>query len=149
MLALARQRDGAGRIAFSQGDMGRTGLETGMADVVTGGYALRNAADLEKAIDEIYRIMKPGGFAAFLDFSKPDSARFQEFEYRLLKTWGGFWGYVLHRNPEVYGYIAESLRLYPDRLQLREIFFDKGFLPVTSRRYFFGITEMIVVRKAR
>jgi ubiquinone/menaquinone biosynthesis C-methylase UbiE len=39
-------------------------------DIVTGGYALRNAPDLGTAIDEISRVLKPCGVAAFLDFSK-------------------------------------------------------------------------------
>ena len=40
-------------------------------DIVTGGYALRNAPNLETVIDEVNRVLKPCGVAAFLDFSKP------------------------------------------------------------------------------
>ena len=62
--------------------------------------------------------------------------------------WAGFWGLLLHRNHEVYGYIAESLQGFPDRVRLRDIFRDKGFTVMASRLYFFGITELLVVRKA-
>lgn len=53
-----------------------------------------------------------------------------------------------HRNHEVYSYIAESLRRFPERARLRESFRDKGFTVGSSRLYFFGITELLVVRKA-
>jgi ubiquinone/menaquinone biosynthesis C-methylase UbiE len=69
-------------------------------------------------------------------------------EYWILKVWAGFWGALLHRNHEVYGYIAESLQGFPDRAQLRSIFRDRGFTVIASRRYFFGITELLVVRKS-
>jgi ubiquinone/menaquinone biosynthesis C-methylase UbiE len=51
--------------------MGRTGLDSGSVDIVTGGYALRNAGDLREVLAEIYRVLKPGGIGCFLDFSKP------------------------------------------------------------------------------
>ena len=94
-------------------------------DIVTGGYALRNAPDLGTAIDEISRVLKPCGVAAFLDFSKPSGKILQKMEYWALKTWTGPWGTLLHRNREVYRYIAESLQPFPDRSQLRDIFRDK------------------------
>lgn len=54
---------------------------------------------------------------------------------------------MLHRNHEVYSYIAESLRLFPERARLREILRDKGFTMTLSRLYFLGITELLVVER--
>jgi ubiquinone/menaquinone biosynthesis methyltransferase len=147
MLDIARGRNACRNVLFVNQDMSHLGLSSKSVDVVTGGYALRNAPDLEVVIDEIHRILKPDGVAAFLDFSKPNSMVLQQLEYWLLKIWGGFWGILLHRNHEVYGYIAESLRLYPERSRLRNIFRDKGFTVSASRLYFLGITELLVVKK--
>jgi ubiquinone/menaquinone biosynthesis methyltransferase len=148
MLDLARRRSSCPNVRFIAGDMGCLPLPPDSVDVVTGGYALRNAPDLGIALDEIRRVLKPGGAAAFLDFSKPPARLAQSFEYWTLRLWGGFWGCLLHGNPEVYGYIAESLRRHPDRGRLRDLFRDKGLEVVSSRLYFFGITEMLVVHKA-
>lgn len=147
MLTIAKQRNRSDKISFTQTDMSHTSLDSESVDIITGGYALRNAPDLSALIDEIHRILKPNGVAAFLDFSKSESPAFQKWEYRILKTWGGFWGVLLHGNHEVYSYIAESLKLYPDRLQLQEIFKDKGFSVVKSQTYFMGVTELFLVRK--
>jgi demethylmenaquinone methyltransferase/2-methoxy-6-polyprenyl-1,4-benzoquinol methylase len=148
MLDLARRRNTFPNVRFVNQDMDCIEFATGSVDVITGGYALRNAPDLEVAIKEIHRALKPEGVAAFLDFSKPNARLPQRLEYWILKVWAGFWGSLLHRNHEVYGYIAESLQCFPDRVQLRDIFRDKGFTVMASRLYFFGITELLVVRKA-
>jgi ubiquinone/menaquinone biosynthesis methyltransferase len=146
MLELAKQREIPDNLSFAQRDMCDTGIESGSVDIVTGSDALRNAPDLDKALAEIRRILKPGGVAAFLDFSKPSKRSLQVAEYWLLKSWGSFWGLALHRNHEVYAYIAESLASFPDRSHLRECVSNHGFAVVTSRRFYFGVLEMLVLR---
>ena len=147
MLVLARRRNTRPNVAFRNEDMGRLTLETSSVDIVTGGYALRNAPDLEATLDEINRVMRPGGSAAFLDFSRPASRVAEQMQYLVLKFWTGLWGLLLHGNHEVYSYIAESLRRFPDRVQLRRLLHDKGFTVEQTRLHFFGVTELIVVRK--
>ncbi len=147
MLALARGRNRYRNVRFTRQDMGALGLATASADVVTGSYALRNAPDLGRTLDEIHRVLKPGGVAAFLDFAKPETRCLQAPEYWLLRTWCGFWGMALHGNPEIHAYIASSLKVFPDRSQLRALFVDKGFEVTASQAFFLGITELVVLRK--
>jgi demethylmenaquinone methyltransferase/2-methoxy-6-polyprenyl-1,4-benzoquinol methylase len=147
MLARARLRNYSPNVAFLNQDMNGLMVDSSSVDIVTGGYALRNAPDLETTLDEINRVMRVGGTAAFLDFSRPAWVVPERLQHVVLKIWTGFWGLVLHRNHEVYGYIAESLRRYPDRMQLRRVLRDKGFAVEQTRLHFFGITELIVVRK--
>ena len=149
MLDIARDRNTHPNVSFTNQDMGSLDIVSESVDIVTGGYALRNAPDLGTAIGEVSRVLKPCGVAAFLDFSKPCGKIPQKMEYWGLKTWTGLWGTILHRNHEVYSYIAESLRRFPDRPQLRDIFWNKGFSLVDSRLFFGGITELLVVQKLR
>lgn len=147
MLVIAHTRNVFSNVSFVQRDMNDLGLDDASVDIVTGGYALRNAPDLEDLLDEVHRVLKMGGLAAFLDFSKPAKPLLQEVHHWILKSWGSLWGFLLHRNPEVYGYIAESLRLFPDRLRLQKILEEKGFRIITSHLYFGGITESLLIRK--
>jgi ubiquinone/menaquinone biosynthesis C-methylase UbiE len=55
----------------------------------------------------------------------------------------------LHRNHEVYSYIAESLQRFPDRHHLRDIFRNKGFSVINSRLFFGGVTELLIIQKLR
>jgi demethylmenaquinone methyltransferase/2-methoxy-6-polyprenyl-1,4-benzoquinol methylase len=147
MLDIARHRNTHPNVSFVNQDMGSLEIVSESVDIVTGGYALRNAPDLGTAIDEISRVLKPRGMAAFLDFSKPGSNIPQKMEYWGLKIWTGLWGVLLHRNHEVYSYIAESLQRFPDRHHLRNIFREKGFSVIDSRLFFGGVTELLVVQK--
>ncbi len=147
MLDIARHRNTHPNVSFVNQDMGSLDIVSESVDIVTGGYALRNAPNLGTVIDEISRVLKPCGVAAFLDFSKPDADIPQKMEYWGLKMWAGLWGVLLHRNHEVYSYIAESLQRFPDRRHLRNIFRDKGFSVIDSRLFFGGITELLVVQK--
>ena len=48
--------------------------------------------------------------------------------------WGGLWGWLLHGNPEVYAYIAETLALFPDRARFEAAApAELGFRRVRSR----------------
>jgi demethylmenaquinone methyltransferase/2-methoxy-6-polyprenyl-1,4-benzoquinol methylase len=147
MLELARARGSSPHLEFVNQDMSSLRFAPASADIISGGYALRNAPDLETTLDEIRKVLKPGGVAAFLEFSKPTGRVSQFLEYWLLKVWAGFWGILLHRNHEVYGYIAESLRRFPNRRVLRRMFRKKGFTVTSSKLYLFGIIELLVVRK--
>ena len=147
MLQVAHRRNTCSNINFSQGDMCHLSQADNSFDIVTGSYALRNAPDLPLALSEITRVLKPGGIAAFLDFSKPKSKFMQAAEYWLLRFWGSLWGLVLHGNPAVHGYISASLKNYPDRLTLQQMFHDSGLEIVMERRFFGGITEVSMLRK--
>ena len=148
MLQRARALTAEPGVDFVQGDMHALPLAEASVDVVTGGYALRNAPDLAVALREISRVLKPGGVCAFLDFSKSPHPVAQRAGHLLLKVWGGFWGLVLHRHADVYGYIADSLRGYPDRTALREQLDHAGLLTEDFRVYMCGLVEWIICRKA-
>ncbi len=147
MLERAAQLASAENIHYSRQDMCMLNFPNACIDIVTGGYALRNAPDLDQALEEVSRVLKPGGIAGFLDFSKPKDRLIQRLEYSMLRIWGGFWGLLLHGNPAVYIYIAESLKRFPDRQKLREKFRSHNFELLQSQRFYFGIIEILIVKK--
>lgn len=147
MIEIARGRDPSGRVRFAVGDMSRLDFPDASLDVVTGSYAIRNAPDLGETLDEIARVLKPGGWAAFLDFSKPAGRGAQRAQYHLLRVWGGFWGLVLHGNPRIHGYISASLRDYPDEVSLDGVLASHGFADHASRALFFGMMRLRVLRR--
>jgi len=147
MLAIAQGRNRFPIVRFERGDLCALPFPDGSVDVVTGSYALRNAPDLRESLAEVHRVLKPGGVAAFLDFSNPESPLLRRLQYLLLRGWCGLWGFLLHGTPEIHGYVAESLRSFPDRGRLPEIFREHGFGVSASRRFFLGITGVMVLQK--
>ena len=135
------------RVEFLPGDMGNIDVPGETFDIVTGGYALRNAPDLSGTLREILRVLKPGGVAAFLDFSKSAAPKLRDVQLALLSFWGRIWGGLMHGNPEVYGYIAESLRSFPDAAAFLRLLESEGFELQSERVLFFGFLRATVVRK--
>lgn len=148
MLDLARRASSDGE-TYEAGDMGALRFEDETVDVLTGGYALRNAPDLATTLREWHRVLRPGGTLALLDFSKPAHPWGARLSFALLKLWGSLWGWALHRNPDVYGYIADSLAGYPNRSRLRATLRERGFDVTASALCFAGFAEWIVARKVR
>jgi demethylmenaquinone methyltransferase/2-methoxy-6-polyprenyl-1,4-benzoquinol methylase len=70
----ALERESAARCQLVTGDMGTLPVATHSFDVVTTGYGLRNVPDLAAAIDEIHRVLVPGGRLVSLDFNRPSNA---------------------------------------------------------------------------
>ncbi|NOY70710.1 MAG: ubiquinone/menaquinone biosynthesis methyltransferase [Deltaproteobacteria bacterium] len=147
MLEIAKLKNNYPNIKFELKDMNHMDFEDNCFDVICGGYALRNSPDLTFTLKEIKRIMKDNGKAVFLDFSKSNNAVMQRLTYFILAFWGSLWGIILHGNPDVYAYIAESLKYYPDRIKLREMLKELGFKNIEGKLLFGGMLEILKFEK--
>jgi demethylmenaquinone methyltransferase/2-methoxy-6-polyprenyl-1,4-benzoquinol methylase len=146
MLDVARRRIPHRHVQFFQADMCRLDVPDQSVDIVTGGYAIRNAPVLDDALAEIHRILRPGGVAAFLDFSRPAQPLASAAQLALLKCWCSLVSIAVHGRPE-HAYIAESLRKFPDRLALRLRFSESGFAFYHCESFLGGITEILMVQR--
>lgn len=147
MLVRAQAANHHANVDFVQGDMCACPVASESLDVITGGYALRNAPSLDGVLNEVFRTLRPGGTAAFLDFSKPPGRAAQRLQYLLLLGWGGLWGRVLHRNAEVYAYIAKSLQRFPDRDAFHSLLEGRGLQIQRIQRLYGGMLEITVAQK--
>ena len=148
MLKVAERRNRHANVRYILGDMQSLPYADESIDVLTGGYAIRNAPELPRALKEIRRVLKSGGLAAFLDFSKPRCRSLQFLQYWLLRLWCGLWGFLLHGTTKVHGYISLSLKGYPDQEELRALFEQHNLTLLERRTFFLGITEVFLVQKA-
>jgi len=82
-------------------------------DLVTAGYGLRNVPRLEPAIAEIRRVLRPGGRLLSLDFNRPSNPLVRGVYLGYLTIAGSALGWALHRDPDTYRYIPESIKRYP------------------------------------
>ena len=115
---------------FVVGDMLALPFPSGSFDIVTTGYGLRNVPDLATAIDEIGRVLSPGGQLLSLDFNRPEN-RIVRFAYLgYLTMVGAALGWILHRDPDTYRYIPASIRQYPGAQAVARMFEARGFTGV-------------------
>ncbi len=147
MLAIARNKHAGRQIEFVQGDMGRLAAADESVDILTGGYALRNAPNLPAFLREVHRVLRPDGRAVFLEFSRSDFRPRAALDRLLLQLWGGFWGLIFHRDPRPYLYLAESLRRFPTRSQLRQDFARAGLQIQSGIPRSLGLIEICLAQK--
>ncbi len=119
-----------GRVAnirYVQADAQTLPFVDGYFDCVTIGFGLRNVTDKQKALDAIYRVVKPGGRLLVLEFSKPVHKPLQKlydlYSFSLLPKIGKW----VTQDEASYRYLAESIRMHPDQDTLKGMLEHAGF----------------------
>ncbi|MEW5974433.1 MAG: ubiquinone/menaquinone biosynthesis methyltransferase [Acidobacteriota bacterium] len=131
MLAIARSRCRAPlqeKILFEQGDIQQLPYPDRSFERITVGYGVRNVPDIPRLLAEVYRLLSPGGQFLSLDFGKPDHRLYRRAYLAYLTIVGSTFGWLLHRDPDVYRYIPESLKLYPGQRGVRDLMSAAGFV---------------------
>lgn len=154
MIELARHKGAASRRSapprppvFVVGDMMALPLSSASTDVVTTGYGLRNVPQLSEAISEIARVLAPRGRLLSLDFNRPAS-RWLRWPYLVyLTVVGSIVGWILHRDPDTYRYIPESLRRYPGAREIAALLVAHGFVHVRIIPVLGGLMTIHVATK--
>ena len=148
MLQLAYQR--AAREGPScqwvTGDMLALPFPDGHFTVVTTGYGLRNVPDLERSIEEIRRVLAPGGRLLSLDFNRPSHPIVRAGYLVYLTVVGSALGLLLHGDPDTYRYIPESIRRYPGAHAVASRMSAHGFVGVRVRPVLGGLMAIHVAR---
>ena len=147
MLQLAAQKPGAA--AFLAGDMTTLPFRSQAFDLVTTGYGLRNVPDLNAAVDEIARVLRPGGRLLSLDFNRPQPALVRAAYLSYLTLVGGALGWLLHRDPDTYRYIPASIRRYPGAEGVAALLASRGFTGVRVVPLLFGLMTLHVAERSR
>ena len=145
MLVLARHK--GGDVPYVAGDMGALPIATSSVNVITTGYGLRNVPDLDTAIGELARVVKPGGRVLSLDFNRPESAIVRWGYLTYLTAVGSALGWALHGDPDTYRYIPASIRRYPGAAGVAARLRAHGFTEVRIIPLLGGLMTLHVARR--
>lgn len=144
-----RKERGAANVSFHLADIMHMPFEDASFDHITCGYALRNVPDVEGALVEIRRVLKPGGLFCSLDFAHPRNRVFRWLYFNYLVVVGSIVGIILHGDADVYRYIPESLKIYPGQHKVEEIMRRLGFVGTGVREFGPGIMAINYGAKAK
>ena len=130
MLSLGRDRllDQGKFSALSviQGNAERLPFKNACFYCVTMGFGLRNVTHKQQALQEICRVIKPGGRVLILEFSKPVLKVLQPvydaYSFRVLPALGK----LVANDADSYRYLAESIRMHPDQEALLSMMSEAG-----------------------
>jgi demethylmenaquinone methyltransferase/2-methoxy-6-polyprenyl-1,4-benzoquinol methylase len=139
--------DVAALVHVAHGDMTAVALHDGSVDLVTAGYAVRNAPEPAQAIAEFSRVLRPGGVLITLDFYRPTFAPWRELFLGYLRVAGDVVGWTWHRSPVVYGYIARSIRHFVTARDFSTLLESHSFRVRTVRRWLGGGVAMHIAER--
>ena len=146
MLAVGRvkiEKLGLGnRIVLQQGDSEELKFSDNSFDAVTVAFGVRNFENLSKGIDEIFRVLKPGGIVCVLEFSKP-----RYFPIKQLYTFYSFYilpflGRLFSNDKSAYRYLPESVEVFPDGEEFLAVLMKSGFTQTIQHRQTFGVATI-------
>ena len=146
MLTIANRKVSAARkpVSVVEGDALRVPFGDARFEVVTMAFGLRNLESIEGGLREVLRLLKPGGRAAILEFSRPRlplfRAAFQFYFFRVLPRIGN----AVSGSSFAYKYLPESVQQFPDQERLASILRTVGFSRVAYYNLFGGVAAVHV-----
>lgn len=111
-------------------------------DRIIMGFGLRNVTHKEKALESIYRVLKPGGRVIILEFSHPPqkwfASLYDRYSFSILPKLGEW----VANDSDSYRYLAESIRKHPNQDTLKQMMFDAHFDKVEYQNLSGGIVAL-------
>jgi demethylmenaquinone methyltransferase/2-methoxy-6-polyprenyl-1,4-benzoquinol methylase len=113
-------------------------------DVITISYGIRNVGNMESALKELYRVLKPGGRLGILEFSQPENQMFKNIYYFYFRNIMPAIGYVFSGNKDAYNYLQESVSKFPSRADFSRTLEAIGFDSVHNYTMTMGISTLYI-----
>src|ERR1700733_13884460 len=115
-------------------------------DLITIAFGYRNLANYRAGLDEMRRVLRPGGALAILEFTQPPNKSFATvynwYSRKVLPILGG----AISGAPEAYSYLPESVQKFPEAEELAQMMREAGYASVEWEYLTFGIVALHVGR---
>jgi demethylmenaquinone methyltransferase/2-methoxy-6-polyprenyl-1,4-benzoquinol methylase len=131
-----------GNVEFVQADAEQLPFPDNYFDCITIAFGLRNVTHKNAALSSMYRVLKPGGKAMILEFSKPTFSLlnkvYDEYSFKIIPKLGEW----ICNDRDSYQYLVESIRMHPDQATLKQMMQESGFEDVDYHNLSGGIVAL-------
>jgi demethylmenaquinone methyltransferase/2-methoxy-6-polyprenyl-1,4-benzoquinol methylase len=135
------------RIELRQGDSENLPFEENKFDAVTVGFGVRNFENVQRGLEEIKRVLRPGGMLVVLEFSRPGRFPFKQLYNFYFKVILPKIGRMVSRDSAAYTYLPKSVEAFPDGEDFLTILTNLGFSEPACKPVTFGISSIYTARK--
>lgn len=125
-------------ITLQQGDATELPYENNSFDIITIGFGLRNLPDYRKAVEEFYRVLKPGGQLVILETSNPENGLinygFNIYFGKIMP----YLGQLIAGSGQEYTWLYESTSKFLSKLELKSMMQQNGYINIKVIPHTFG-----------
>ena len=130
------------RIELLKGDSETIIFNNNSFDAVTVAFGVRNFQDLELGLNEIKRVLKPGGKLIVLECTKPKLPVIKNFYNLYLNVIAPWIGRVISKNKNAYQYLNESVQKFPEGKDFVQILNKLGYKNASCKTLSLGISSI-------
>lgn len=136
------------KITLQYGDSEQLPFNDHSFDAITCAYGVRNFEHLEKGLQEMSRVLRPGGRVAILEFSRPKNFPFKQLYHCYFRYILPALGKSVSKDATAYTYLPESVAAFPEGPEFCRILERSGLKNVQARPLTMGITTLYTGEKA-
>lgn len=134
-------------ISFREGEAERIPFSEDTYDVVMVAFGVRNFEDLKGGLNEMRRVMKPGGYMLILEFSHPDRFPMKPLYACYSKRMIPLLGKLISRHRQAYTYLPQTVAAFPDGEAFLFILRELGLQNLRQIRLSGGIATLYCAEK--
>ncbi len=135
------------KIILQYGDAETCDLPSNSMDAITVGFGVRNFENLEKGLENMLRILKPGGQLCVLEFSSPRKFPVKQFYKFHFKYITPTLGKMFSKDTRAYTYLPESIKAFPDNERFTAILEKVGYKNASFSSVGFGLASIYLAEK--
>ena len=142
MIAAGVERGGEPEITWTVGDAQRLPLPDSYANAYVISFGIRNVTDIDAALREARRVLKPGGRFLCLEFSRPVTEAlakaYDAYSFKVIPQVGEW----VAKDRDAYQYLVESIRRFPDQKTFAGMIENAGFKRVSYTNFTGGVAAL-------
>ena len=129
-------------ISWSVGDAMNLAIDDNSVDAYIISFGIRNVADVQGALNEAKRVLKPGGRFFCLEFSHPTSSAvakiYEAYSFKVIP----FMGELVAQDRDSYQYLVESIKRFPDQETFKAMMAKAGFTRLSYTNFSGGVCAL-------
>ena len=139
---LSKARSKTDKIEFVEAEAKALPFADGSFDLVTISFGIRNFSDPQKSLENIYKVLKPGGRALIMEFALPKNWFIRKTYFFYFRNILPFLGNLMSGHKDAYSYLNQTVEDFPHGESFKRFMNEAGFANTSFDKFTFGIVNL-------